>query len=181
MGPNNAPNKRVKFKAHNALLVLTSAIFLISISFIIFAYWKKSSRGVENQHLEIVDVIDGDTILMRDTEQNKLLRLRLIGIDTPEKNKRFHQQARDLTSTLLSSNNYTISTHAQDHYKRKLISITIIDSKTKEQDDLGKKLLEMGLAKIDGPPVKLKEQYKKAEEHAREQRLGIWGKGTETK
>jgi endonuclease YncB( thermonuclease family) len=66
----------------------------------------------------VISVKDGDTIEV--LHNNKAERIRLTGIDCPEKKQAFGQRAKQATSTLSFGRNVTIQTNAKDRYGRTL-------------------------------------------------------------
>lgn len=73
----------------------------------------------------VVGVMDGDTIevLHNKTPQ----RIRLYGIDCPEKAQAFGQRAKQATSSLVFSKTVTIESHGRDKYKRTLGDVFLSD------------------------------------------------------
>lgn len=73
----------------------------------------------------VVGVMDGDTIevLHHKTPQ----RIRLYGIDCPEKAQAFGQRAKQATSSLVFSKTVIIESHGHDKYKRTLGDVFLSD------------------------------------------------------
>lgn len=87
----------------------------------------------------VVNVADGDTITCLD-DGNKQHRIRIDGIDAPERGQPFGTVARDRMTTLAKGKTATIHGHGNDRYGRLLATVKI------EGDDLGLRLVAEGLA-----------------------------------
>jgi len=63
---------------------------------------------------KVVNVSDGDTIEV--LHENKAKRIRLYGIDCPEKGQAYGTRAKQATSALIYGKDVTLHTHDQDQY-----------------------------------------------------------------
>lgn len=114
----------------------------------------------------VVGIIDGDTI---DVLINKTsMRIRVEGIDCPEKNQDFGSRAKQFTSTFCFGREVVIKKKEFDKYDRMVAMVKLLDG-----TDLSESLLLEGLAwhykKYDNS-IKLAE----LENLARTQKIGIW-------
>jgi len=73
----------------------------------------------------VVSVLDGDTLEVLHSGQAE--RIRLSGIDCPEKGQAFGQRAKHAASELVFGKNVTIQTHGYDKYKRTLGDVFLSD------------------------------------------------------
>ena len=73
----------------------------------------------------VVAVLDGDTIEV--LHDNKAERIRLNGIDCPEKGQAYGKRARQATSGLVSRKEVTLQTHGLDKYGRTLADVLLPD------------------------------------------------------
>lgn len=73
----------------------------------------------------VVGVIDGDTIDV--LHNGKGDRIRLNGIDCPEKGQAFGQKAKHATSALVFDKEVTIQTHGKDKYGRTIADVLLAD------------------------------------------------------
>lgn len=88
--------------------------------FLLFSTAEASAFGGK-----VVSVLDGDTIdVMHD---GKAQRVRLKGIDCPEKRQAFGQRAKQATSALVFAKSVTVETHGRDKYKRALGDVFLSD------------------------------------------------------
>jgi endonuclease YncB( thermonuclease family) len=72
----------------------------------------------------VVNVADGDTITCLD-EGNKQHRIRIDGIDAPERGQPFGNAARDRMAALAKGKTATIHGHGNDRYGRLLATVEI--------------------------------------------------------
>ena len=88
---------------------------------------------------KVVGVLDGDTIEV--LHQGKPERIRLNGIDCPEKGQAFGQRAKQLTSDLAFGKVVTVKIMDHDRYGRTVGQVILPDGK-----DLNRELVRAGLA-----------------------------------
>jgi micrococcal nuclease len=116
----------------------------------------------------VVSVSDGDTFTLL-TNDNEQIRIRLYGIDCPEKDQDFGQVAKKFLSDLVYNKNVNVTKTDVDRYGR-TIGKVFIDSV-----NVNKSLLRAGLAwhykRYDDDPA-----WAKVEATARRKKLGLWAK-----
>ena len=122
--------------------------------------------------VRIVSIVDGDTLVIQGSRLESV-RLRLIGIDAPEKAQPHGKQARERLLELALGQEGQLIRAGQDRYGRVLGVISVGGV------DLAADLLSQGLAWYYRPCsgrrfVAACENYRKAEERARHQQIGIW-------
>jgi micrococcal nuclease len=88
---------------------------------------------------KVIHVVDGDTIDI--LYENKPLRIRLAGIDCPEKGQPFATAAKQETARLCAGQIVTVFIKGKDRYKRILGDIQLPDRKILNQE-----LVRSGLA-----------------------------------
>lgn len=149
-------------KALNVLLIL-----LVFNTFILLGFLVSEMTGnvVKSRVLiNVTRVIDGDTI---DTDIGKV---RLLGINTPEKNQFGYEEAKEDLSSY-SGMQIELEEHGKDKYERILGYIFY------NNELINKKILQAGLASLYYYD---KDAYynelKTAEEMARQEEVGIWKK-----
>lgn len=76
---------------------------------------------------QVVGVIDGDTVNV--LHNGKAERIRLNGIDCPEKSQAYGQKAKHATSDLAFGKEVTIQTHGNDKYGRTIADVFLSDGK----------------------------------------------------
>jgi endonuclease YncB( thermonuclease family) len=73
----------------------------------------------------VASVLDGDTIEV--LHNNRAERIRLSGIDCPEKGQAYGNNAKQAASELVFGKEVTLKTHGQDKYRRTLADVLLPD------------------------------------------------------
>ncbi|MBU0694757.1 MAG: thermonuclease family protein [Candidatus Omnitrophica bacterium] len=145
---------------------------------------QEKSRYLNNySQIRVIDVIDGDTIVL---ENNR--HLRLIGMDTPEIRKKeagkfiyqpqaFSREAKQFVEKLVKGKMVRVEfdLEKEDKYSR-LLGYCFLKKEAGEVF-LNKKLLREGLAVLYTfpPNVRYVEEFLKAQKEARKDKRGLWG------
>ena len=74
---------------------------------------------------QVVGVLDGDTLEVLNGHHTE--RIRLSGIDCPEKGQAFGQKAKQAASALVFGKEVTLQTHRKDKYQRTLADVLLPD------------------------------------------------------
>ena len=120
----------------------------------------------------VVSVADGDTITVLDATKTQH-KIRLTGIDAPEKAQAFGQRSKQSLSDLVYLKQVTVETDKKDRYGRNLGKV-LIDGK-----DVNLMQIERGFAwhykayELDQSVVD-RMVYADAEDAARASRVGLW-------
>ena len=80
----------------------------------------------------VVSILDGDTIEVLHNRHPE--RIRLSGIDCPEKGQAYGQKAKHAASDLAFGNQVTVQTHGYDKYKRTLGDVILPDGMNLNQE-----------------------------------------------
>jgi endonuclease YncB( thermonuclease family) len=115
----------------------------------------------------VVSILDGDTIEV--LHNNHPERIRLSGIDCPEKGQAYGNNAKQTASELAFGKQVTIQTHGHDKYKRTLADVLLPDG-----TNLNQELVKQGWwwwYRKYAPGDTVLEGLEKA---AREARIGLW-------
>jgi len=117
---------------------------------------------------KLVSVSDGDTITVLHSGAEE--RIRLYGIDTPEKNQEYGQQAKALTSALIAGRNIDVKTVTVDQYGRTVGLVTI------DGQSLNELIVQNGYAWVYKQycTKRICHDWKKLEKEARQQKKGLW-------
>lgn len=142
----------------NVLLTLLLALFLDC---------SHSASSALSSLASVVRVHDGDTIEV--LHSNKAERIRLSGIDCPEKGQAFGNNAKHATSDLAFGKEVTIQTHGKDRYKRTLGDIILPDGM-----NLNQELVKQGWCWWYRKYVPGDTVLEGLENEAREARKGLW-------
>ena len=93
---------------------LLGALFLVAATL---------ASAAELRNVMVVGVTDGDTITVRDEKQN--YKVRLAGIDTPEKGQPFAKRAHQNLSNLAHEKQAIVDCYKTDQYKRKVCRVWV--------------------------------------------------------
>lgn len=130
------------------------------------------SAAAETLVGKVVGVTDGDTITVLD-EQRQQHKVRLAGIDAPEKRQAFGQRAKEALSDEVFGKTVSVEWNKHDRYRR-IIGKIVVDAK-----DVNLGQVEAGLAwwyqKYSAEQSTTDQQlYAEAEDEAKRERLGLW-------
>ena len=115
----------------------------------------------------VVAVLDGDTIeVLHNTHPE---RIRLSGIDCPEKGQAFGTRAKQATSRLVFGRDVILQTHGQDKYRRTLADVLLRDG-TNVNHELVKEGWCWWFRKYAPGDTELE----KLEKDARDSKKGLW-------
>ncbi len=140
--------------------IIFTILFLTSFIF----YYQITEPESNITTAKAIHITDGDTL-----KTNNSLTLRLIGINTPEKNQPFYQEAKTYLSNQAANKTIKIESKGPDKYSRTLAYIFL------ENQNINAKILSKGLATLCYyDKDNHYEELKQAEEFARNNSLGIW-------
>lgn len=149
-------------------LVILAAVFWASLP----AYGQGAGRAGAAEatfSARVVRVLDGDTVEVQ-AGPGPIHRIRLHGIDCPERGAPFANVARNFARQLAFDREVTVQVRDRDRYGR-LVARVIVDGQ-----DMSVELLKAGLAvhfrRYSSDPV-----LERAEQQARAARRGIWQHG----
>jgi endonuclease YncB( thermonuclease family) len=132
---------------------------------------------------KVVGVSDGDTITVLDSDKRQH-KIRVAGIDAPEKNQAFGQRSKENLSRLVFGKDVEVRWSKHDRYQRIVGKVMVAEPNCQRADC--NKTLDAGLGQItDGLAwwyrKYAKEQsaedagaYDFAEQEARARRVGLW-------
>lgn len=120
----------------------------------------------------IVSVADGDTITLLDSA-NRQHRIRLAGIDAPERTQDFGQKSKTSLSAMTINQNAAAHCRKRDRYQREVCVVTV-DGK-----DVGLEQIRAGMAwwyqdYAREQTAKERDDYAQAEFQAKIRRFGLW-------
>ena len=134
---------------------------LIPFLFFLFAFIPESIFAAWDA--KVVDIFDGDTLILSDDGRAKIIRL--FGIDCPEKEQPFGLKAKDYASKIASGKEIRIVTVYEKRYPRCMVYV----------DDmcLNTELLKNGYAWLDRR-CSFDETWKEIEANAIDHKKGLW-------
>lgn len=139
-----------------------SYLAALAIAALVLAF---RSPGADFQG-RVVRIVDGDTLDVLHSQQAE--RVRLYGVDAPEKSQPFGSRARQFTAGLVFGQTVTVRDKGRDRYGRALAEIRLSDGRS-----LNRELVANGFAwhykhySSDFDLVQI-------EEIARKQKRGLW-------
>lgn len=131
-----------------------------------------SSAGADQLTGRVVSIADGDTITVLDAA-NQQHKIRLAGIDAPEKKQPYGERSRQHLAGLVFNRQVTINWDKTDRYQRILGKVLI------NGNDANLEQLRTGMAwwyekyRKEQSPADQR-RYSEAEQLARQQLLGLW-------
>lgn len=117
---------------------------------------------------KVIDVKDGDTLVLRSNSDGQHVEVRLNGIDTPEWNQAWGRQAGQALSSMVNRKQVGVMTEGIDTYGRTLGTLYY------DNDNINLRMVAEGHAWWYRYYAKNDRQLAKAEAEARSQRLGLW-------
>jgi endonuclease YncB( thermonuclease family) len=116
---------------------------------------------------KVVGISDGDTISV--LREGKAVKVRLYGVDAPEKAQAFGTKARQFTATLAFQKDVTIIIHATDRYGRIVGEVLLPDGR-----NLSQELVREGMAWWYKPYAAKDTTLAQLEAEARAAHRGLW-------
>jgi endonuclease YncB( thermonuclease family) len=134
-------------------------------------------------HAKVVGISDGDTLTVLD-DANSTHRIRLDGIDAPEKGQAYGARSREHLAALAFGKPVVVIWNKRDRYGRIVgqVQVTTLRCATSTclpAHDIGLALIEAGLAwhykrYQHEQPAAERDRYARAEDEARARRVGLW-------
>jgi len=122
---------------------------------------------------KVISVADGDTITILNA-MNEQVKIRLAGVDCPEKQQAFGQRSKQFTSSMVAGKNVTIEPETTDRYGRTVAMVFVNGSNLNEQ------IVANGYGwvyrKYCNKPFC--DDWLKLEDKARNSRIGLWADST---
>jgi len=159
---NLLPIKTLKFASANGLCIFAALTLLCLYQ----------SLHAETLSGKVIHVADGDTITILDSS-NQQLKIRLGGIDAPEKAQAYGQRSKEHLSGLIQGQQVIIETTKKDKYGRH-VGLLLLNGQ-----DVNLEQLRAGLAwyyreyERELTPD-LRKNYVMAEAEAKDARVGLW-------
>lgn len=165
------------------LLIITVGLILILFKYLVGKIQKniltenktEITPTIENKKYLVERVVDGDTIELK--IDGKIESVRLIGIDAPEKNECYVNEATEELKKILQNKNVRLesdsSQNDRDKYDR-LLQYIYLDDETL----VNEKLVKEGIAKeyTYKIPYRFQKDFLNYQNLAKEEKLGLWGK-----
>ena len=114
---------------------------------------------------KVIGISDGDTIKL--ITNNKQIKIRLFGIDAPERDQEFGTKSKEVLSSLIFKKEVKLITKSKDQYGRTLGTIFLEDT------NINLEMVKTGYAWVYKKYNKDSE-FINAETNAKEKKLGLW-------
>lgn len=139
---------------------------------LLYLFFLTGSSFAEDIILEgkIIHVADGDTVTLL-TKDFQQFKVRLYGIDTPEKAQAFGNRAKQFTASKVGNKTVTVKVYDRDRYGR-LVGIVEADSGS----SLNEELVKNGMAWVYDKYCRLHicKKWKEIEKEASKNDIGLW-------
>lgn len=144
---------------------LFTSFLLITILLFPFITWAFEGR--------VVHIADGDTITVL-THESQQVKIRLYGIDCPERKQAFGRRAQEFTKNRVANQIVNVQVMDTDHYGRTVGIVRFQDGNNLH--NLNEELLSNGLAWHYSQYCKAEfcTEWKNHEMRARQKQLGLW-------
>lgn len=127
----------------------------------------------------VIDIASGDSITIVDAS-NVEYKVRLSGIDAPEKEQPFGAESRQSLSRMIYGKQVKVDWQKRDYHKR-VVGKVLLNNKT----DVNLEQVKRGMAWVfkhflDDPSSADQSDYIDAQEEAENQRVGLWSQSDPT-
>ena len=119
---------------------------------------------------QVIKVADGDTLTLLG-DSNKKIRIRLAGIDTPERKQPFGHTAKNALAKLVFQKKILIKTQTKDRYGR-TVGVVFLDNL-----NVNNELVRQGMAWVYKKYTDNEKLYE-LEAQAKTRRIGLWADET---
>jgi len=166
------------------LLKILVGLLVLFLSLLGLNLYQDQLSSSEAQEVEVEEVIDGDTIRVRDLESDKVFRVRYLGIDTPELEGSdyescFSSQAKEKNEDLVLDRKLILEFDKDryDRFGRTLAYVYTLDELGEKEIFVNLELLEEGYARfyLDKQNTLWQDELVQAAVGAHEDFLGLWG------
>lgn len=123
----------------------------------------------DEEKIQVTQIIDGDTFYGNSISTREHVKVRLYGIDTPERNRKGYQEAKDELTRLISKQIVKIVRIEIDKYKR-------VVAKVFKEDEtyVNAELISKGLARWFKKYAPYERDLRQLERQAKLERIGLW-------
>lgn len=132
------------------------------LSFYATSTWAGAMTG------QVIKILDGDTFVLSDTD-NTEHHIRILGIDAPEKDQKYGDEATDSLKQLIYGEDVTVTDTKSDQYGRTLGRVLA------NGQDAGLEQIKRGMAwSYKASKSKKFTGYSEAQKEAKASQIGLW-------
>lgn len=155
--------------------IIVFLLLILTFLFVSYLYIDITGRAVYEENARIERVVDGDTIIVT-LNNEKTEKVRLLGINTPEKDMPFYENAKNFLKNLENKSIQLIRLKEdRDRYGRLLRYVFYNGIFINEE------ILRQGLGNFYSySKDRYSTRLKRAEKNAREDNIGIWQKSQDS-
>lgn len=151
------------------LLIFQSIVFSLSGCGLYYFDSKETNNTEPDIEYKVIEVIDGDTLVLSNNEH-----VRLIGINTPESERYYYEEAKEVLKLLVLNKNVRLEKDVDDRdtYGRLLRYVYVGNF------FVNLEMVKKGFANVFTfpPNIKYTERFIEAEREARTNEIGLWKK-----
>lgn len=115
---------------------------------------------------KVIKIVDGDTFDVL-TDNKETVRIRMNGIDCPERKQAYYQVCKDMLSAFIFGKNVVLISNSKDRYRRVLADVYF------ENRNINLLMIQKGFA-WHYKKYSKDEEMAKAEIEARKAKIGLW-------
>lgn len=134
--------------------------------------------GAETITGRVVSVSDGDTLTVLDASDQQF-KIRLSGIDAPEKGQPFGKRAKESLSEMVFTKQVVVESNKEDRYRRKVGKVQH-DGRDVNLEHVKRGMAWHYTAYAKEQAAADREAYANAEAEAKAQRRGLWRENTQS-
>lgn len=123
-------------------------------------------------HGRVVSVADGDTLTILDAS-NQQFKIRLKGIDAPEKRQPFGQVSKQHLASMVFGKPVAVEWFKRDRYQRTLGKV-LLDGRDVNQEQIKSGMAWHYKKYAKEQPLEDRQSYSDAETEARQRMIGLW-------
>ena len=150
--------------------------YLITTTFVVVSARSDNHTNTQPRGIitgKVIRVTDGDTITILDATNTKN-KIRLYGIDAPEKAQDFGNKSREKLASLVAGKNIAVTVMDIDRYGRNVGRINI------EGKEVAEEMIKAGMVWLYNAYCKIPEckHWKELETQAKTAKIGLWSNPT---
>lgn len=160
--------KRKKNTIKKKYILLLAGLIIFLINFFGEKFEEYQNKKPSEKTYKVLYVSDGDTIIIDDNGEKR--KLRLHGIDAPEKTQEYGLESKEFLLNKIRNKNISVSFLSKDRYGRDISIIYL------ENENINELMVREGYAWWYEQYAKDSQNYKEYQKKAKEEKKGLWSK-----